>query len=434
MPVLPPVLTSGSLFLCKMKISPKDIINGKVSIPSSKSYAQRAIALAGLSQSKIVINGLTDSDDVIAAQGIIKSLGAEFIRINDELILSKGIDLDFNTEVSINCKESGLSTRLFSGFSLLYDQNFTVNGEGSITQRTMEMVIDGLEMFGKSIKSNDSKLPLIISGKTCQNQVEVDGSISSQFLTGLLIVAPFLKSDSQINVLNLKSKPYIEMTIDLMRHFGLEVEHENFEVFNIRGNQSINKEISYKVEGDWSAASFHIVAAAIGGNIKLTGLSEGSRQGDKAILEAVKLAGAKVKWENESLYIEKNGLIPFEFDATECPDLFPPLALLAAYVSGISSIKGVNRLKHKESDRGITLQQECAKVGVKIDLIGDEMIIHGVGRPSFSEEITFSSHNDHRIAMAMSLFSIGAKNSIFIENPNAIDKSYPDFYKDFLTI
>jgi len=417
-----------------MEIPSKTSVNGIVNIPSSKSYAQRAIALAGLTGLPVIIRGLTNSEDVIAAQGIIKSLGAEFTLENNVLLLSKGIDLKSKAEISINCKESGLSTRLFSAFSLLYDQCFQVNGKGSITQRTMEMVISGLQEFGKQIESDELKLPLKISGEITNNQIEINGSISSQFLTGLLIVTPFLKADSQIKVLNLKSKPYIEMTLDLLKHFGLSVEHEDFEMFNIKGNQSINKKVDYKVEGDWSAASFHVVAAAIGGEVKLIGLSKNSRQGDKAILEAAQLAGAKVNWENDDLYIAKDELIPFEFDATECPDLFPPLVVLAAYAYGESTIKGVNRLKHKESDRGITLQQECAQIGVKIDLRGDEMIIHGTGQPKISKEVTFSSHNDHRIAMAMCLFSIGAERSIFIDNPNAIDKSYPDFYKDFLTI
>lgn len=417
-----------------MKILPKDFIQGEVNIPSSKSYAQRAIALASLCQQPVIIRNLTDSDDVVAAQGIIQSLGAEFVRKNAGLYLSKGNDLNSKVNISINCHESGLSTRLFSAFSLLFQQEFTVSGEGSITERTMEMVIVGLEEFGKQISSKDSKLPLSISGEVSNFNVEIDGSISSQFLTGLLIVAPFLKSNVQIKVHHLKSKPYIEMTLDLMNHFGLKVENQNFETFNIQGNQNTENSIEYTVEGDWSAASFHVVAAAIGGKIKLSGLIKDSRQGDKAILDAVKLAGAKVEWQNEDLNVEKGPLAPFEFDATECPDLFPPLAVLAAYANGKSTIKGVNRLKHKESNRGITLKQEFTKVGVRIDLQGDEMIVHGIGQHNISKEMTFSSHNDHRIAMAMSLFSIGAEEAIFIENPNAIDKSYPDFYKDFLTI
>lgn len=417
-----------------MKILPKKIIVGEIQIPASKSYGQRAIALASLSESPIVVRGLTNSDDVLAAQGIIEALGAEFTLVNNELKLAKGINLESKNLISINCKESGLSTRLFSAFSLLFPQDFVVNGEGSILSRTMEMVIDGLEEFGKDIKSEVLKLPLTISGELSNFNIEIDGSISSQFLTGLLIVAPFLNSSTEIKVANLRSKPYIEMTLDLMNHFGLEVAHDKFEIFKIQGNQKVRNLSEYTVEGDWSAASFHIVAAAIGGNISLKGLVENSCQGDKAILNAVQVAGAKVEWKNEVLFVQKQKVDSFVFDATECPDLFPPLAVLAAYAGGVSKIKGVNRLKHKESDRGVTLQKEFAKAGVRIELQGDEMLIYGEGQPKIIEETTFFSHNDHRIAMAMSLFSIGAKYAIIIDNPGAIDKSYPDFYKDFLTI
>lgn len=417
-----------------MKIFPKNSISGIVNVPSSKSYVQRAIALASLSETTVTIQNLSNSEDSLAAQGVVSSLGAEFTAANGTFHLTNGIAKNLTNNISINCKESGLSTRLFSAFSLLFKQSFQVNGEGSITQRTMEMVIEGLEKFGKQIKSIDSKLPLIIEGEASKYEIEIDGSLSSQFLTGLLIVAPFLKADTEIRVLNLKSIPYIEMTIDLINHFGLEVENNDFKVFNIKGNQRIISPVEYRVEGDWSAASFHVVAAAIGGSLKLTGLMKDSRQGDKAILEAVKLAGAKISWINNDLFIEKSDLIPFEFDANECPDLFPPLVVLASYAKGKTVIKGLKRLKHKESDRGVTLQEECAKIGVKIDLLDDEMIIYGIGHLDISKEIIFSSHNDHRIAMAMSLFSIGAKSPIYIQESQAIDKSYPDFYIDFLTI
>lgn len=418
----------------KISLSPKQSISGHIHVPSSKSYAQRAVALAGLSQKEVIIRKLVDSDDCIAAQTIIHSLGAEFKRENNTLYIQKGIDLNSSNSMEINVGESGLSTRLFSAFSLLYTQSFTVNGEGSITQRTMEMVIEGLKQFGKKVKSDDSKLPLVISGETSQFNVEIDGSISSQFLTGLLTVAPFLKSDTEIIVHDLKSKPYISMTLDLLNHFGLSCENDGFKRFFIKGNQKIEHPIEYSVEGDWSAAAFLCVAGAIGGKMKLEGLKKDTQQGDSAILKAIQLVGALVKWEVGVVVIEKSTCEAFDFDATECPDLFPPLVVLAAYAHGKSKFKGVHRLKHKESDRAITLQQECEKVGVKIEINGDEMVVYGTGGPIITENIIFSSHNDHRIAMAMSLFSIGAKSPITITDSKAIDKSYPDFYKDFLTV
>src|SRR5690554_6415453 len=401
-------------------LSPKNKVAGQVLLPSSKSYAQRAIALAGLSQTEVTIRRLVESDDCIAAQNIIRELGAQFVRKGDDLLLNKGIDLITSQYLSIHCGESGLSTRLFSAFSLLYNQPFTIHGEGSITERTMEMVIEGLTEFGKKVESNENKLTLIISGKSHQCEVTIDGSISSQFLTGLLTVAPFLKSDTVIHVKDLKSKPYIAMTLDLLAYFGLEWSNENYEKFI--------------VEGDWSAASFYVVARAIGGKLRLKGLAKETRQGDVAILNAVQQAGANIKWDNDDLIVEKDTLNPIQFDATECPDLFPPLVVLAAHAKGTSVIEGVQRLKHKESDRALTLQKECAKVGIQIEIQEDKMIVHGRGRVEVDKKVVFSSHNDHRIAMAMSLFSIGAKVEIKISDAMAVNKSYPDFYKDFLTL
>ncbi len=414
-----------------IQLLPKKEISGVVRVPSSKSYAQRAIAIAGLAQKEIVIDQVGENDDVVAAQNCIQRMGAQFSRKGSTFYLHKSIDLGCSNTIALNCGESGLSARLFSAFSLLYTQPFKVVGEKSLTNRTMAMVTAGLEEFGKVIESKSTYLPLVISGKTSAQAIEVDGSITSQFLSGLLIVAPFLPFDTEIKVNHLKSKPYIEMTLDVLSHFGIkDIENNQFNSFKIKGNQRIDHAITYTVEGDWSAASYLIVAGAIGGKIVLKGLTQNTKQGDKAILNAVKSAGAKVYWEEDRLFIEKNTLQPFEFDATECPDLFPSLVVLAAYSSGDSTIKGVGRLKHKESNRAATLQQECSKIGLEVTLNEDIMVVHGNGKPSIKNNVTFFSHNDHRVAMAMSLFSIGANKPIQIEDYESINKSYPYFYKD----
>src|SRR5690554_3214884 len=247
----------------KVEIHSKSSVNGEVCIPSSKSYAQRAIAIAGLCQTSTRIGHLVYSEDVKAALNILKDLGASFEISDQEIIMQSGINLSSTQRRSINCKESGLSTRLFSAFSLLYNQGFRIDGEGSIKKRTMEMIIDGLTQFGKEVKSNHQKLPLEIEGEIVHHHVEIDGSVSSQFLTGLLIVTPFLAYNTTIKVRDLKSKPYIKMTMDLLQHFGLKVEQKDFKTFKVEGNQSINEHVHYSVEGDWSAASFHAVAGAI---------------------------------------------------------------------------------------------------------------------------------------------------------------------------
>jgi len=415
------------------KINPAKSVSGKLTVPSSKSYAQRAIAIAALSEDSVCLENLTDCDDVIAAKNIIQSLGAKIERIDDDLKLNHGILTDNSSEIEINCGESGLSTRLFSTFSLLFENKFTVTGHGSIMERTMSMVIDALEQFGKNADSKNGCLPLTISGETKNNEIHIDGAVSSQLLTGLLIVAPRLKQDTTIHVKDLKSIPYIDMTLEILSDFGIEIQHDNYRTFEIKGNQIPDRD-KYRVEGDWSGASFHIVAAAIAGEIELEGLNPASQQADMKILDALSHFGAEFRWIDDVLSIKKNENKAFSFDATHCPDLFPPLAVLAACSDGNSVIKGTSRLEHKESNRALTIKEEFEKLGIKVQLKGDEMHIVGQGESQLVKGGKVSSRNDHRIAMALSLFGLRSTDPIFIEHPEAIDKSYPDYFVDFMKV
>jgi 3-phosphoshikimate 1-carboxyvinyltransferase len=415
------------------KINPVKTVSGKLTVPSSKSYAQRAIAIAALSENSVCLENLTDCDDVVAAQQIIQSLGVKIQRKGKDLILLEGIDLSAIEDISINCGESGLSTRLFSTFSLLFESKFTVTGHGSIMERTMDMVIDALEQFGKDVNSNDDCLPLMISGDVEKNEIYIDGAVSSQLLTGLLIVAPRLNQDTKIHVKDLKSIPYIDMTLEILSDFEIDIKHDNYKTFYINGSQKPSKS-KYRVEGDWSGASFLIVAAAIAGEIELEGLNRKSKQADMRVLDALTAFGADFHWKAGVLKIKKNRSKAFRFDATHCPDLFPPLAVLAACSDGVSIIKGTSRLEHKESNRALTIKEEFEKLGVEVLLKKDEMHIVGGGERLYVKGGKVSSRNDHRIAMALSLFGLRITDPIFIEHPEAINKSYPDYFLDFLSV
>jgi 3-phosphoshikimate 1-carboxyvinyltransferase len=230
--------------------------------------------------------------------------------------------------------------------------------------------------------------------------------------------------DATITVTDLKSKPYIALTLQLMEHFGVHVEEKNFETFYFRKKQAY-KAVEYTVEGDWSGAAFLLVAAAVAGKAEVQHLNTASAQSDKAIIDALKKAGAGMLEGVFTVNIEKGGLNPFEFDATDCPDLFPPLVALAANCKGITTIKGVSRLAHKESDRGLTLQEEFGKMGIRIDLQGDIMLVHG-GTGIKGAQV--HSHNDHRIAMACAVAALTADGPVTIDNAEAINKSYPEFF------
>jgi 3-phosphoshikimate 1-carboxyvinyltransferase len=273
--------------------------------------------------------------------------------------------------------------------------------------------------------------------------IEIDGSLSSQFLTGLLMAYAASPNPSKggalntatkkisIKVNNLKSKPYIDLTLNVMKQFGLLVpENKNYEefIFNYNSIDSPLTTHHYTVEGDWSGAAFLLVAGAVAGNIIVKGLDVFSTQADKKILEALKDCGCQLSISPEAIEISYPplGISAFHFDANECPDLFPPLVALASYCNGKTVIEGTNRLIHKESNRAITLQDEFKKLGVKIDLQDDLMIVHG---DTGIKGATVYSRHDHRIAMACAVAALKAEGEVTIEDAEAINKSYPDFYE-----
>jgi 3-phosphoshikimate 1-carboxyvinyltransferase len=410
----------------KVTIHPSQL-SGTILANASKSSMQRACAAALLTKGKTVLHNPGHCNDDKAATGIIKALGAEIEGNGEELIVnSSGLN---PIASEINCGESGLSIRMFTPIVALSDQEITINGSGSLTTRPMDFFDEILPQLDVKIKSNDGKLPMVIQGPLQPKNIEVDGSLSSQFLTGLLLAYSAAGAkDVSIKVNNLKSKPYIELTLDVMKHFGLQVpENKNFEEFFFHG--ITNSELpttNYTVEGDWSGGAFLLVAGAIAGPITVRGLDLMSTQADKAIVDALMKANAGIAIEAKGIKLHPAPMTAFEFDATDCPDLFPPLVTLAAYCKGKTIIKGVSRLTHKESNRALTLQDEFDKMGVWIDLEDDNMIVHGSGKVKGAD---VHSNHDHRIAMACAVAALKADSETVIEEAQAVNKSYPDFYE-----
>lgn len=409
-------------------------LKGNLQIPGSKSAMQRAVALAMLHNGNTILSEPGISHDDKAALNIAKTLGATIIkRSNNKLEISGSKAFQPAAEIKrtdatleINCGESGLSMRMFAPIAALYPTPVRITGSGSLLSRPMDFYVDLLPKLGVSIQSKEGKAPLDLAGKLIPTDIEIDGSLSSQFLTGLLIAfAKATNNEVAIKVNNLNSKPYINLTLELLKKFGYNVTNKNFEVFTITPANISSETIEYSVEADWSSASFLLVAAAINGDVLLSGLDKHSTQADAAILEALLNANVPIQEKEGGILIEKSNIEAFDFDATHCPDLFPPLVALGAYANGTSVIKGANRLLHKESNRGLTLQTEFGKLGVQIDLADDEMKIHGTGKIKAAKT---ESHNDHRIAMALSVAALQADGPILIEQSEAINKSYPDFY------
>lgn len=397
-------------------------VNGAVTANPSKSAMQRAVAAALLAKGKTIIRNPGLSNDCLAALEVAENLGAMVKRVDEEIhITSNGVKPFYD---EINCGESGLGIRMFTPIAALAETPITINGHGSLVTRPMHFFEEVLPQLGVQIKSRDGKLPLEIKGPLQAKNITIDGSLSSQFLTGLLMAFGSVADKAAITVKDLKSKPYIALTLQLMELFGVKVRNENFEVFHFDAPQQY-KAVEYTVEGDWSGAAFLLVAAAVAGKAEVHHLNTQSAQSDKVIMEALEKAGAEILPGVYTIIVQKNGLKAFELDATDCPDLFPPLVALAANCNGTTKIKGVSRLAHKESDRGITLQQEFGKMGIKIDLDGDHMYVHG---GTGIKGATVHSHNDHRIAMACAVAALNASGAVTIENAEAINKSYPEFF------
>ncbi len=399
------------------------VIKGTVTANPSKSAMQRAVAAALLSKGTTVIHNPGLSNDCLAALEVAENLGAKIKRAGEDVeITSNGVKPFYDT---INCGESGLGIRMFTPIAALADIEITIEGHGSLTTRPMDFFEAVLPQLGVVCSTHNGKLPLHIKGPLQAKDITIDGSLSSQFLTGLLMAFGAVAENATITVTDLKSKPYIALTLQLMEQFGVKVQQENFERFHF-GKQQTYRAGEYTVEGDWSGAAFLLVAAAVAGKAEVQHLNTQSAQSDKAILQALERAGASMMPGVFTVMVEKAGLQAFEFDATDCPDLFPPLVALAANCKGITKIQGVSRLAHKESDRGITLQQEFGKMGIRIDLEGDIMLVHG-GTGIKGAKV--HSHNDHRIAMACAVAALTADAPVEIENAEAINKSYPEFFE-----
>lgn len=413
-------------------ISPS-FIKGSLQAPSSKSSMQRACAAALISKTKSVIFNPGSSNDDMAALRVIRGLGARIdYQADGSLVIESNGVKPINNFV--NCGESGLGIRMFAPLIALSGSTMTIEGEGSLLNRPMDFFDHIFPELGVEVRTNMGKLPLSVRGPLIPANILTDGSLSSQFLTGLLLAYSAVDAkDVTIRVTNLKSRPYIDLTLSVMRHFGLKVpDNLDYRQFYFSKESCIKpgKSIEYTVEGDWSGGAFLLVAAAIAGSATILGLDPGSTQADKAILRALHDTGISMKVAQTEIQITSDTagfLKSFHFDATDCPDLFPPLVALASVCQGTSFIKGVSRLAHKESDRAQTLQEEFGKLGVEI-LINDDLM--GIlGRPVLKASITHSRH-DHRIAMATAVAALRADGPVMIEKADAINKSYPAFFDD----
>lgn len=396
-------------------------ISGKVAAPPSKSLTQRAIAAGLLSSGTTVIRHPSFCKDSLAAMKMAEALGAHVTSNADSMKIQAGLRPIY--PVSLHCGESGLALRMFAPIASLLNPIVTITGEGSLAGRPVDMIADALSQLGVTVVTNAGYLPMKLMGELTGRHAVIDGSSGSQLLTGLLMALPVLNSDSEITVENLKSKPYISLTLQLLSDFGVKIVNHDFRRFSIPGNQ-VYKAHEYTVEGDWSGAAFLLVAGAIAGEVTIGNLNCNSLQADIAVLKALRAARADLTEHGRQVSAVRSDVKAFNFDATDSPDLFPPLAALASYCSGTSRIKGVSRLVHKESDRTGAIAEVLDAMNISVCVEGDEMFIEG----GEVRGTVISSHNDHRIAMMAAVMALGSRGEVTVTGAEAVDKSFPEFF------
>lgn len=400
--------------------------NGIVNVPPSKSLTQRAYAAALLYAGTTLIHNVGHSADEEAARRMIVQLGATVSGSGPATITSRGIEPIGDT---LNCGESGLAARLFTPIAALHHTPITIAGHGSILRRPLEGVADVLPLLNVSLQGFKGYIPFTVQGPMQARSITVNTSGSSQLLSGLLFgLCACATEPIALNVTGLESKPYIDLTLDVLAHFGRPVTHHNYQQFHIDpANFSYAEKREMTIEADWSSASCMLVAGAIAGDVTIPNLFINSRQADKAILDVLQQSGADMDITDNSITVRRTRMQGFEFDGANCPDLFPALAALASFADGNSQITGVHRLFHKESNRVESITEMLWRYGVTFSVEDDTLYIEGREKVQYTY---MDGYNDHRIVMAAAICALRAKGPVTISCANSVGKSYPTFFDD----
>ncbi len=417
--------------MANIKIHPSKL-QGNIKVPPSKSMAHRAIICAALSNGCSRVNNIDYSDDIIATIDGMIALGAKIEKGEDYVIVhglysNKGF---IDKHRVIDCNESGSTLRFLVPISLLFEGESNFIGKGNLGKRPLTTYYNIFDKQDIEYSYTEGNLNLNISGKLKADVFELEGNISSQFITGLLFTLPLLNEDSKIVITTeLESKGYIDLTLMAMKTFGIEIINNNYREFIIKGNQRYEAK-DYRVEGDYSQAAFFLSADALGNDINVLDLDINSLQGDKEVIDILERMNVKFISENNSIKGKcKDSLKATLIDGAQCPDIIPVLAAVASVSEGRTEIINASRLRIKECDRLSAVKSELEKLGAKIVEKEDGLIIDGV--KTLKGGVETWSHKDHRIAMTLAIASTKCEEPIIIKDYECIAKSYPNFFEDF---
>ena len=443
-------------------------------VPCSKSFAQRAIIAAALADGVSHLRGYTPCGDNEAALDVAKALGAD-VQLDGSTITIKGIaasrgllsGLAAGDYATVHVRESGLLARMIIPLmAQLHEGPVEVTGEKTLLKRPLTGAREILEVFGCKVKGDDAvRIPLTVEGPLKSGgRVVISGKHGSQLITGLLMALSFAEKNTTLVVNDPKSIPYIFITLEVLKKFGVKIGNEMLGgrdflesngdwslctemVFKVRGGQRL-KATDIDLEGDWSAAANFLVAGAVFGKVEVAGLDTTSLQADLSIMDILMDAGAslsQVDGARGNIAVQRAPLRAFNVDASNCPDLFPVISVLAAFCEGTSRIAGLGRLANKESDRAKAILDMLTQMGVEVCRDGDELVVKGYSlvqrllgqssgescQPGLLKGGEYTSHHDHRMVMALKVASLGADGPIIIDDEDCVAKSFPSFNEQF---
>ncbi len=404
----------------KLLIKPSKL-KGDIVIPPSKSLSHRAIICASLcGESESTIENIIMSDDIKATISSMEALGAKIdiqAKLNDRYKLRAIRNKAFVENAVIACNESGTTLRLLIPVSLILSGKSEFTGLGRLTERPLDTYYRIFDEQSIKYSNDKGRLPLKLEGNLKGSDFIVEGDVSSQFISGLLIALPLLEEDSKITVVNdLESKAYVDLTIDMMKKFGIYIINNDYREFIIKGNSKYNA-LNYHVEADYSQAAFFLAANFLGNDINCLGLNEQSIQGDRKIVDII----------SEMKNLASN---EFTIDVSQIPDLVPILAVISSLLDNKTvNIVNAKRLRIKESDRLNAISTQLNLLGADLTELEDGIIIKG--RKSLKGGKTVNSFNDHRIAMALAIAATSCEKEIVLEGYETVKKSYPGFWRDY---
>ena len=420
----------------RIRITPS-VVLGTVSSPPSKSYTHRALIVGALARGETVVENYLASDDTRYTIDACRSLGIEVQSVNKTLRIM-GRDGRFSVgsnQSRIFVGNSGSTIRMVAPLAALSTSIVVFDGEPRLRQRPIGDLLAALQNLGvraSSIGDNGCPPIEVQGGRLLGGEIVIKGAVSSQHISSLLMVAPYAERSMRIKIIGeLRSKPYLDITIDVMRQFGVEVENHGYNEFIVSSGQRYQGR-HYRIEGDYSAAAYFLAAGAIGQRVVTVGnLKVNSVQGDRHFLELLSKMGCLVDCQSGQVKVTRGKeLSGITVDMGDYPDIVQPLTMVAAYATGKTEIINIGHLRYKETDRLNNTAAELRKMGVKVDVTGSTMSVSG-GKPRGT---TIDTYNDHRMAMSFATAALFADGDTIINGAEVVKKSYPEFFTDLAKI